>query len=128
MHADLTHCPPADHRFPHVIAQLFLLPSSHATRTRARRCDPYVDRSRGPFCDLTNLKPWQSGAQGVVGARTTVYYAMGLPKAGTSLMGAALAARLGGGYQNVCHASLRNVPIRLGSSATITFNASFAPA
>ena len=35
----------------------------------------------------------------MVGART-VYYAMGLQKAGTSLMGAALAARLGGGYQN----------------------------
>ena len=78
---------------------LFLLPSSLATRPHPKWCEPYVDRSRGPFCDLTNLKPWQSGAQGVVGART-VYYAMGLQKAGTSLMGAALAARLGGGYQN----------------------------
>ena len=35
-----------------------------------------------------------------MGARTTVYYAMGLQKAGTTLMGAALAARLGGGYQH----------------------------
>ena len=78
---------------------LFLLPSSLATRPHPKWCEPYVDRSRGPFCDLTNLKPWQSGAQGVVGART-VYYAMGLQKAGTSLMGAALAARLGGGYEN----------------------------
>ena len=52
-----------------------------------------------PTCRM-HLEPWQSDAQGVMGARTTVYYAMGLQKAGTSLMGAALAARLGGGYQN----------------------------
>eukprot|EP00964_Phaeocystis_antarctica_P120151 scaffold83919_cov75-Phaeocystis_antarctica.AAC.2 len=71
------------------------MPSSRATHPLPG-CDPYVDNS----CNRTNLKPWQSGAQGVVGARTTVYYAMGLQKAGTSLMGAALAARLGGGYQN----------------------------
>ena len=72
--------------------------SFRATRPRPRWCDPYVDRGRSPSCDLTNLKPWQSGAQG--GDFPTVYYAMGLQKAGTSLMGAALAARLGGGYQN----------------------------
>ena len=58
-------------------------------------------RGGGRSCDCMNsLEPWQSDAQGVMGARTTVYYAMGLPKAGTSLMGAALAARLGGGYEN----------------------------
>lgn len=59
------------------------------------------ERGGGRSCDRMNsLKPWQSDAQGVMGARTTVYYAMGLHKAGTSLMGAALAARLGGGYEN----------------------------
>ena len=58
-------------------------------------------RGGGRSCDRMNsLEPWQSDAQGVMGARTTVYYAMGLHKAGTSLMGAALAARLGGGYQH----------------------------
>ena len=59
------------------------------------------ERGGGHSCGRMNsLKPWQSDAQGVMGARTTVYYAMGLHKAGTSLMGAALAARLGGGYQH----------------------------
>ena len=59
------------------------------------------ERGGGHSCGRMNsLKPWQSDAQGVMGARTTVYYAMGLHKAGTSLMGAALAARLGGGYEN----------------------------
>ena len=59
------------------------------------------ERGGGRSCDRMNsLEPWQSDAQGVMGARTTVYYAMGLQKAGTTLMGAALAARLGGGYQH----------------------------
>ena len=55
--------------------------------------------NNAPACEQV-LEPWQSDAQGMMGARTTVYYAMELHKAGTSLMGAALAARLGGGYQH----------------------------
>ena len=61
---------------------------------------PASEQVRGNrSCECVNcLEPWQSAARGVTGARTT-YYAMGLHKAGTSLMGAALAARLGGGYE-----------------------------
>ena len=61
---------------------------------------PASKQVSGRSCECVNcLEPWQSAAQGVMGARTT-YYAMGLQKAGTSLMGAALAARLGSGYEN----------------------------
>ena len=60
---------------------------------------PASEQVSGRSCECVNcLEPWQSAARGVTGARTT-YYAMGLHKAGTSLMGAALAARLGGGYE-----------------------------
>ena len=53
---------------------------------------PASEQVSGRSCECVNcLEPWQ-------GARTT-YYAMGMYKAGTSLMGAALAARLGGGYE-----------------------------
>ena len=49
-------------------------------------------------CNRTNaLQPWQSHSA----VRTApIVYAMGLQKAGTTLMGAALAATLGGGYQH----------------------------